>query len=248
MWLSVDPLAEEFPEWSPYSFCFNNPLSFIDPDGMAPMDIIILGANKSSITVKTDLVDIKVNASSLGVDFGGNYTLAGKDIVQAAVDIGGIFDPTGALDVIGAKMSYDSGDYWGAGASALGALPIFVGDLAKTGKIAKGIDKISDAIDVAKSEKKVTGSYTVTFESGKKYHGKGPESRMNKSATDKAKANNDPVKSKDFTPAKNDREAFKQESRRMDTDRVGNTPGHKNPNNYNKRASPGDKYRKQDKD
>ncbi len=57
---------------------------------------------------------------------------------------------------------------------------------------------------------------------------------MNKSASDIAKAYNDPVKSKDFTPANNDR--------------VGNTPGHKNTNNYNKIALPGDKYRKQDKD
>lgn len=71
---------------------------------------------------------------------------------------------------------------------------------------------------------------------------------MNKSANDKSKTYNGNVKSKDFTKAKNDREAFKQESRRIDTDKVGNTPGHKNPNNYNKRASPGEKYRKQDND
>ncbi len=71
--------------------------------------------------------------------------------MQAAVDIGGVFDPTGALDIIGAKMSYDDGDYWGTAASVISAAPIIVGDLAKTVKIAKGIDKISDAIDVAKS-------------------------------------------------------------------------------------------------
>jgi RHS repeat-associated protein len=38
IWLSVDPLAEKFPNWSPYSFCFNNPLRFTDPTGMAPED------------------------------------------------------------------------------------------------------------------------------------------------------------------------------------------------------------------
>jgi RHS repeat-associated protein len=247
IWLSVDPLAEEFPEWSPYSFCFNNPLSFIDPDGMAPMDIIILGKNNSSVTLKTDLIDIKVNASSLGVDFGGKYTLQGESIVSAGLDIVGILDPTGVADGLNAGLQAKNGDWWGAGISALGVVP-YIGDVAKVGKIGKDVKIIENAIDVAKSEKKVTGSYTVTFESGKKYHGKGPESRMNKSAADKAKVNIDPVKSKDFTSAKNDREAFKQESRRMDTDRVGNTPGHKNPNNYNKRASPGDKYRKQDKE
>ena len=40
MWLSTDPLAEKFPSHSPYSFCFNNPLRFVDPDGRAPADWI----------------------------------------------------------------------------------------------------------------------------------------------------------------------------------------------------------------
>ena len=35
-WISPDPLAEEFPSWSPYNFVFNNPAKFIDPTGMAP--------------------------------------------------------------------------------------------------------------------------------------------------------------------------------------------------------------------
>lgn len=67
---------------------------------------------------------------------------------------------------------------------------------------------------------------------------------MEKSAVDKAKQYKDPVKSKDWTSAKNDREAFKQESRRMQTDKGG----HKSKDNYNKRDSPGTKYRKQDND
>ncbi len=31
--LSVDPMAEKYPAWSPYTYTLNNPLIFLDPDG-----------------------------------------------------------------------------------------------------------------------------------------------------------------------------------------------------------------------
>ena len=38
IWLSVDPLAEKLPSWSPYNFCYNNPVNVTDPDGRDPGD------------------------------------------------------------------------------------------------------------------------------------------------------------------------------------------------------------------
>ena len=37
----VDPLASSFPGYSPYNYTMNDPISFTDPTGMAPEDIII---------------------------------------------------------------------------------------------------------------------------------------------------------------------------------------------------------------
>ncbi|MDD2637040.1 MAG: hypothetical protein PHW82_16220 [Bacteroidales bacterium] len=33
MWMSPDPLSDERPSFSPYNFCRNNPIVFVDPDG-----------------------------------------------------------------------------------------------------------------------------------------------------------------------------------------------------------------------
>jgi hypothetical protein len=64
------------------------------------------------------------------------------DLTQLTLDVGGIVDPTGALDGANAVISVARGDFLGAGISLVAMVP-YVGDLAKAGKLGKAAELVA---------------------------------------------------------------------------------------------------------
>jgi RHS repeat-associated protein len=59
-WHAVDPMADVAPDWSPYRFCFNNPIKIVDPTGL----------------LETEFVDIETGERT-NIDDGKDQVIAG---------------------------------------------------------------------------------------------------------------------------------------------------------------------------
>ena len=160
------------------------------------------------------------------------------DIANVASDVTSLVDNIASGNILGAVVD-------GVATTvdvAAAIIPFVPGGAGTALKAARTVDKVGDVAESVTTAKKVTpkkqtGSYTISFKSGFKYHGKGPESRMEQSAKQKSKEYSDKVVKKEWTPASSEKEAFMQEAKRIRKDK-GVGPNH---GNYNKINSPGEK-------
>ena len=54
IWLSVDPMASKYPSLSPYTYCAENPVKLVDPNGEELDDIFVNTKTKQVSVIKTN--------------------------------------------------------------------------------------------------------------------------------------------------------------------------------------------------
>ena len=142
-WFNVDPKLEFV---SPYGYCANNPVLYIDPNGE---DIVLTISKVVTVTVATRLIDLKITVpdwTGARKLFTKSITLQGDEILLAALDIVGIVDPTGIADALSASLYAQQGDLVNAMVSGVGLIP-YLGDFAKMFRMKNHFKILSMAVE-----------------------------------------------------------------------------------------------------
>ena len=142
-WFNVDPRLEFV---SPYGYCANNPVLYIDPNGE---DIVLTISKEVTVTVATRLIDLNITVpdwTGARKIFTKSITLQGDEILLAALDIVGIVDPTGIADALSASLYAQQGDLVNAMVSGVGLIP-YLGDFAKMFRMKNHFKILSMAVE-----------------------------------------------------------------------------------------------------
>lgn len=82
MWLSVDPMADKYPNISPYNYCHWNPVVMVDPNGMDDWKLSKNGELSWDESTKGQEID-RIVAEN------GNYVIVNSGVLQKDAEHGG---------------------------------------------------------------------------------------------------------------------------------------------------------------
>ena len=165
-WFNVDPKLEFV---SPYGYCANNPVLYIDPNGE---DIVLTISKEVTVTVATRLIDLKITVpdwTGARKLFTKSITLQGDEILLAALDIVGIVDPTGIADALSASLYAQQGDLVNAMVSGVGLIP-YLGDFAKMFRMKNHFKILSMAVESGSAARGTGKAFYKSSDVGKELY------------------------------------------------------------------------------
>ncbi len=253
------------PSFGGYTYNFNNPIKYTDPTGMMPEES---GDPKKKSVDNNNNKNWKIDATfpkspltPLPQVEPAEIKKAGCSVLAPIVPDLRIVPNTTAPP----KPNFFSGLLRGIGIASLAYVINGLFSSAHTPNNdgqptsttwtlpTDDVSSFGQAFRSKESRENHPGSYTIEFNNGKRYHGKGSIKRATKSAVIKMLRysinHNEPVLVvfMSWGPSISERQAHKDEHTRMQTDKTTAYPqGYKNPVNYNERNSWGYLYKLQD--